>query len=138
MATEYNDHVEITTDNAILLLAAAQELGQPAEVVETTSTGYFRVPQDVVDKAGLGSAHKQSSKTPSEKTTEKVTEPVVYGDPMSEGDPEPFTNPTPLIPLQDEEAERKQATEQARQAPARRTAKKAPAKKAAANKQKSE
>lgn len=49
-----NDEVEINTENAVLLLAAAEELELDPGVVETTSGGTFRVPQEVVDKAGLG------------------------------------------------------------------------------------
>ena len=39
-----------TTDNAVLLLAAAEELGLGAGVV-TTTEGSFVVPQEVHDKA---------------------------------------------------------------------------------------
>jgi hypothetical protein len=153
MATEYNDHVEINSDNAILLLAAAEELGENPEVVETTSNGYFRVPQNVVDRAGLGAAHKQSSKTPSEKQAESVREPRVWGDPTEGVNREPASNLSDLIPQQDNEQEQENAkaaakraaaeekaaiTEARKQAPAQRTAKKATAKKAAATQQKSE
>ncbi len=41
----------LTADNATLLLAAAEELGQPAQVVQTQSDGYFLVPKDVASKA---------------------------------------------------------------------------------------
>lgn len=41
-------------DNATLLLAAAQELGLPADVVRTAPTeGVFVVPAEVADKAGF-------------------------------------------------------------------------------------
>lgn len=62
---EINDEVQISSDNAVLLLAAAQELGLPAEVVGTTSDGVFSVPQEVVDKAGLG------KRTPAKKAAAK-------------------------------------------------------------------
>ena len=39
-------------DRATLLLAAAEDLGHPVEVVRTV-TGAFVAPQDVVEKAGL-------------------------------------------------------------------------------------
>lgn len=57
-----NDSVAITTDNAILLLAAAEELGLDASVVGTTSDGVFSVPQSVVDKAGLGKRRRGPAK----------------------------------------------------------------------------
>ena len=50
-----NENVEVkgrTSDNATLLLAAAEELNLPAGVVETTGSG-FRVPVEVAKKAGL-------------------------------------------------------------------------------------
>lgn len=62
-----NDEVQINHDNAVLLLAAAEELGLDAAVVETTSEGTFRVPQDVVDKAGLGKKAKADKKAEPEK-----------------------------------------------------------------------
>lgn len=43
----------MTTDNAILLLAAAEELGQDPSVVQTTTDNVFLVPADVAKKAGL-------------------------------------------------------------------------------------
>lgn len=43
----------LTSDNAILLLAAAEELKLSPSVVRTTTEGYFLAPQAVVDKAGL-------------------------------------------------------------------------------------
>lgn len=42
----------LTSDNAILLLAAAEELKLSPSVVRTTE-GHFLAPQAVVDKAGL-------------------------------------------------------------------------------------
>lgn len=42
----------LTQDNAILLLAAAEELELDAGVVRTTRTG-FVAPQEVADKAGV-------------------------------------------------------------------------------------
>lgn len=45
-----DEPIELNSDNAILLLAAAAELGLPAEVVRTTSEG-FEAPDDVVKKA---------------------------------------------------------------------------------------
>lgn len=43
----------VTSDNATLLLAAAEELGMDASVVRTTTTGYFTVPAEVAAKAGF-------------------------------------------------------------------------------------
>ena len=73
MANEQiNNSVEINHDNAVLLLAAAQELDLPPGVVATTSDGYFTVPQEVVDKAGLG-GKSSPSKAKVEKAEEAVT-----------------------------------------------------------------
>lgn len=66
-----NDTVEINSDNAILLLAAAQELGLDPGVVETTSNGFFRVPQNVVDVAGLGEKKAAAKRTPAKKAAAK-------------------------------------------------------------------
>lgn len=52
-----SDPIERNTDNAILLLAAAEELGLPPEVVRSTTEG-FEAPDEVVQKAF---AHKSSS-----------------------------------------------------------------------------
>jgi hypothetical protein len=41
------------SDNAILLLAAAEELGLDASVVRTSTTGGFDVPKEVAEKAGF-------------------------------------------------------------------------------------
>jgi hypothetical protein len=43
----------LTSDNATLLLAAAEELDLDQSVVATTSQGYFLVPEAVAKKAGL-------------------------------------------------------------------------------------
>ena len=43
----------LTSENATLLLAAAEELDLDAGVVATTSFGHFLVPQDVAEKAGV-------------------------------------------------------------------------------------
>lgn len=48
------DTIPQTRDNAILLLAAAEEMGLDPSVVATTSDGTFSVPQAVADKAGVG------------------------------------------------------------------------------------
>lgn len=42
----------LSQDNAVLLLAAAEELDLPPDVVETTGSS-FRAPRNVVKKAGL-------------------------------------------------------------------------------------
>jgi hypothetical protein len=57
-----------TSDNAVLLLAAAEELGLDAGVVKT-SEGAFVVPQEVHDKA-FG---KEEKKAPAKKTATKKT-----------------------------------------------------------------
>lgn len=43
--------VAISTDNAVLLLAAAEALGKDPSVVVSTSNGWFEVPDDVAKKA---------------------------------------------------------------------------------------
>lgn len=45
--------VEITQENAINLLEAADELDLDPSVVATTSFGWFEVPQEVAEKAGV-------------------------------------------------------------------------------------
>jgi hypothetical protein len=45
--------VEQSTDNAVLLLAAAEEAGADPGVVRTTSDGWFLVPGDIAEKAGV-------------------------------------------------------------------------------------
>lgn len=51
-----------TTDNAVLLLAAAEELGLDPAVVRTTE-GSFVVPKDVHDKAFPPRARKRKSES---------------------------------------------------------------------------
>lgn len=48
--------IELNHDNAVLLLAAAQELELDPGVVRTTSDNVFLVPSDVAKKAGLKEA----------------------------------------------------------------------------------
>lgn len=82
-----SDLVEIEYDNpneqAVLLLAAADDLGITQLVVETTTKG-FRVPQEVYDKAFGKSkaaakaetkpeAKKAPAKTEAKKTSKKTT-----------------------------------------------------------------
>jgi hypothetical protein len=74
---DINDTIEINSDNAILLLAAAQELGLDPGVVATTSDGVFSVPQEVVEKAGLGKSKRTAAKKATAKkaaSTEKNSE----------------------------------------------------------------
>lgn len=52
-------------DRAVVLLAAAEKLGHPNEVVGTTSTG-FKVPEDVAKEAGLSDyVEAEERQTPS-------------------------------------------------------------------------
>jgi len=62
-------------DTAILLLAAAQELDLPADVVKVTThdEGGFVVPEEVRDKAGLGD-EKPAKKAAAKKTASKDKE----------------------------------------------------------------
>lgn len=69
MANEINETTPITSDNAVLLLAAAQELGLDPGVVATTGDGVFSVPQEVVDKAGLGEKKRPAAKKAAAKKT---------------------------------------------------------------------
>ena len=68
---EINETLAMSADNAVLLLAAAEELGLDAGVVETTSDGVFRVPQEVVDKAGLGKKARVERKAPVKRAAAK-------------------------------------------------------------------
>lgn len=52
---------EKSSDNANLLLAAAEDLKLEPEVVRTTTDG-FLVPKKVYDKAGLGKSKASTSK----------------------------------------------------------------------------
>lgn len=63
-------------DTAILLLAAAQELDLPADVVKVTTDGEggFLVPEEVRDKAGLGDEKKPAKKAAAKKTASKDKE----------------------------------------------------------------
>lgn len=64
----------MTRDNAVLLLAAAKDLGLHARVVQTTTDGHFLVPQEVAEKAGLveGKGNSKDAK-PAKKTAAKRT-----------------------------------------------------------------
>jgi hypothetical protein len=61
---EFETVSETSADNAVLLLAAAEELGLPASVVRTTREG-FVVPSEVHEKA-FG-----EKKSPAKKATAK-------------------------------------------------------------------
>lgn len=52
----------LNKDNAALLLEAAEKLDMPHSVVRTSSEGYFLVPDEVADKAGLGKAEETPRK----------------------------------------------------------------------------
>lgn len=54
-------------DVAVLLLAAAEDLGLDVSVVRTTTNGYI-VPEEVRDQAGLG---EEKPKAPAKKTAAK-------------------------------------------------------------------
>lgn len=58
------------SDNAVLLLAAAQELDLPPSVITTTGQG-FVVPKEVHDKA-FGNEKKTEAKAPAKKTAKKA------------------------------------------------------------------
>lgn len=68
-----NTEIPMTSDNAILLLAAAEESGLDASVVATSSDGTFQVPQSLVDKAGLG---KDKPKPAAKKAAAKKAAPA--------------------------------------------------------------
>lgn len=63
-------------DNAVLLLAAAEDLNLDAGVVRTTTNGYL-VPEEVANQAGLGEEKPKpakkaaAKKAPAKKTTAK-------------------------------------------------------------------
>jgi len=60
----YDDN---STDNAVLLLAAAEELGLGSDAVKTTE-GAFLVPKEVRDRA-----FRQEEKKPAKKATKRAT-----------------------------------------------------------------
>jgi hypothetical protein len=63
------------TDNAVLLLAAAEKLDQDPSVVQT-SGGAFLVPKDVADEAGVdyeSDSEDQPEKTAAKKAPAKKT-----------------------------------------------------------------
>lgn len=136
--------VEISRDNAVLLLDAAQRAGLHPSVVETTSEGVFRVPSDVASDAGLG---RKGTDKPSESKVKKAAEAVVESDPEPFGDPheQPERSaPSNTITTAQADAEINALNSEAKggekRAPAKKAAakKSAPAKKAAATQQKSE
>lgn len=56
-------------DTAVLLLAAAEELGLDANVVQTQSGGVFLVPKEVADKVKSG--NKAAKKATAKKTAKQ-------------------------------------------------------------------
>jgi hypothetical protein len=60
---------EMTTDNAVLLLAAAESLGLPPEVVRTSSDGFI-VSEEVHTKAFGKAATKKADSVDAEPTQE--------------------------------------------------------------------
>jgi hypothetical protein len=117
-----SDEIEVkgqSTENAVLLLAAAEELGLDPGVVRTDSNGSFHVPKDVADKAGFDENGVPKSKAAKE--AEKQA---------AEREMESFKNTT--NPTVADEDERAAAAEKRNEAAAKKAA--APAKKAAASK----
>ena len=106
----------LTTENATFLLAAAEELGHPADVVRV-SEGRFYVPADVADKAGFDDNGNPKSKATKEAA--KANEDAAQ---------EQFKDTS--NPTQADEAERAEAAQKRNEAAAKKAA--APAKKAAA------
>lgn len=65
--------IKIDRDSAVLLLAAAEELGLSADVVRTTSLGHFLVPEEVAEKAGFsGDDASEDSEAPKPAATKKA------------------------------------------------------------------
>lgn len=60
MADNEDVRVELSQDNAVLLLAAAEELELDPGVVRTTSDNVFIVPKDVAKKAGVKEAENDA------------------------------------------------------------------------------
>lgn len=79
----------LTGDNAVLLLAAAEELGLDASVVQTTSYGHFNVPAEVADKAGFDKDGNPKSKAAKEAAAAVEPEPETMAD--VEANPDPLT-----------------------------------------------
>jgi hypothetical protein len=63
-------------DTAVLLLAAAEDLGLDPGVVKTNSDGSFVVPKEVADKADGGGKKKAAKKTAAKKTAAKKATPA--------------------------------------------------------------
>jgi hypothetical protein len=62
----------LNSENATLLLAAAEELGLPAHVVRTDGHGgSFFVPEEVANKADLGDESAKANKSTAKKATAK-------------------------------------------------------------------
>ncbi len=99
------------SDTAILLLAAAAELGRDASEVRTTK-GAFVVPEEIADAAGYGAAPEEDDKIV-DKDEAEIDEEVLV-------EPEPAKKPAAKKPAAKKTAAKKAA------------AKKTPAKKAAA------
>jgi hypothetical protein len=57
-------------DKAVLLLAAAEEKGEPGSVVRSTEGGFY-APQEIVNAAGLGESGDTSSEEEAPKRTTK-------------------------------------------------------------------
>lgn len=67
----------INESNAVLLLAAAQELNLDPGVVQTTTSGYFVVPEEVAKKAGFdenGLPSAKAAKKAADKEAEREAE----------------------------------------------------------------
>lgn len=64
--------VPVTQDNAVLLLAAAEELGLPADVVRYSEDGFI-ADEKVVKKAGLHAESEDDDKPAAKKTAAKKT-----------------------------------------------------------------
>ena len=108
-----------STENAVLLLAAAEELGLDAGVVRTDSNNRFHVPAEVAEKAGF-----DENGVPKSKAAKKAEEDA------AEREMEQFKNTS--NPTQEHEAERAAAAQKRNEAAEKKAA--APAKKAAASK----
>lgn len=118
----------LSPDNATLLLAAAEELGHPASVVETNTDGVgsFIAPAEVVEKA-FG---KDRPKVSSDRLTDATAQDNLSAE--SDAIASQLDNDTPAGAAPSEE-DNSNAPEESPE-PAKKTAAKRPAKKTAAKK----
>lgn len=64
--------VPMNSDNAVLLLEAAQKAEQAPDVVRTTSQGYFLVPEEIAKDAGVAVIDESGEAAPKKAAAKKA------------------------------------------------------------------